>query len=664
LNGSYTINKNNPASSLNYRSFESAVSDLMYGSRTDGGVANGPGISSAVEFVVGKGSGPYEEQVMISAVTGTSASNTITFDGQGEWIEYQPKSTDRKFAFYFDGISYLTIRNLNIKLADLSGGRNIQIANESNYCVIEGCELVQEGNTNITYSAFISFCENDSFFVDGKKMPGSHFIIRNNTLSNNGMCPVNVGIYIGGIYQDTTHMQISIRNNKIRDFRTSAISAFHAPTLEVVGNDISHNFPIPGASFIDLSTLYQPVSVRVDSNYIHDVKYNNTYIHELIKNSSVYFSNAGEISIQHNRIVADSVSSNCYGITNLCAESDNGVKVFINHNEITLKLASLQLPYTTAGIKNTINDCSNIQSSEVIGNDIQIYGGATVFGVKQIFGNSICRGKNIIANNIVAVHDGRNITGVSLSSDAGSLNQVYYNTVAIDVSNSSSGSRTLLETIGGRFDIRNNILFGNLPSGSIYGIQTGSVNNLTVDHNSIFLDGSGNKAFVSGTSGLALDFNTFFKNFSEGNDIQVDPMFAGYSTGDLHTTNQFIQNFGEPVADITEDIYGNKRDAQTPDMGAIENATVSIAEINHNRDNNNFSVYPNPANGEIVISRSDISKVQIFILYDLEGKELARFELNIGNESEKFQLPDLASGLYLLRTISGNGSLSKKIRIM
>jgi hypothetical protein len=76
LSGTYTINPSAAASTSNYKTFASAVSDMVSGTRADGGTANGAGVSGAVTFNVSNGT--YTEQITIPAITGASATNRIT----------------------------------------------------------------------------------------------------------------------------------------------------------------------------------------------------------------------------------------------------------------------------------------------------------------------------------------------------------------------------------------------------------------------------------------------------------------------------------------------------------------------------------------------------------------------------------------------------------
>src|SRR5947209_1292385 len=77
LSGTYTIDPASSASSTNYKTITSAISDISSGTRSDGGTANGAGVSSSVIFKIADGT--YSAQYTIGSITGASSTNTITF---------------------------------------------------------------------------------------------------------------------------------------------------------------------------------------------------------------------------------------------------------------------------------------------------------------------------------------------------------------------------------------------------------------------------------------------------------------------------------------------------------------------------------------------------------------------------------------------------------
>lgn len=77
LSGTYTIDGSKSASSTNYKTFTAAVSDLVKGTRNDGGTPNGKGVTASVVFEVA--SGTYTERLSIRPISGTDTSKTVTF---------------------------------------------------------------------------------------------------------------------------------------------------------------------------------------------------------------------------------------------------------------------------------------------------------------------------------------------------------------------------------------------------------------------------------------------------------------------------------------------------------------------------------------------------------------------------------------------------------
>lgn len=80
LSGTYTINPGGTASSTNYQTLTSALSDLTAGTRADGGTPNGSGVSGPVILELDASYTCTTETfpLVLGAVTGASSTNTIT----------------------------------------------------------------------------------------------------------------------------------------------------------------------------------------------------------------------------------------------------------------------------------------------------------------------------------------------------------------------------------------------------------------------------------------------------------------------------------------------------------------------------------------------------------------------------------------------------------
>lgn len=67
---------------------------------------------------------------------------------------------------------------------------------------------------------------------------------------------------------------------------------------------------------------------------------------------------------------------------------------------------------------------------------------------------------------------------------------------------------------------------------------------------------------------------------------------------------------------------------------------------------NTFSVFPNPANGEIFVQSPDVFENTLFELYDLSGRTVARQPIQ--NPRQRVELFGLPGGSYFYRIISGD----------
>ncbi len=99
--GTYTINSLLATGGSNFQTFNDAIAALNCG------------IAGPIIFNVDAASGPYTEQVSIPAVTGTSAVNTITINGNGRTLQFTPVTANRH-VLKFNGGDYITVNNLNI----------------------------------------------------------------------------------------------------------------------------------------------------------------------------------------------------------------------------------------------------------------------------------------------------------------------------------------------------------------------------------------------------------------------------------------------------------------------------------------------------------------------------------------------------------------------
>ena len=147
LSGKYTINPSLSASATNYTSFNDAASDLLTGSRVSG-PASGPGVSGKVLFQVADGS--YNEQVEFSAISGASATNTVTFTSASAdsslVILYDGSShtsAATNYTLHITGASYLIFDRITIQSTSTgSYSTALKIDALSSFNTISHCQLL------------------------------------------------------------------------------------------------------------------------------------------------------------------------------------------------------------------------------------------------------------------------------------------------------------------------------------------------------------------------------------------------------------------------------------------------------------------------------------------------------------------------------------------
>ena len=120
MSGIYTIGGASP----DFVSFTEAI-DTM----------NSQGLAGAVTFNVR--TGIYNEQIIVSNVTGVSAVNTITFqseslDSSDVALSYSAGSTFR-YTLLLDGAQYVTFQHMTIQATNTSYGRVVEIMNNADF---------------------------------------------------------------------------------------------------------------------------------------------------------------------------------------------------------------------------------------------------------------------------------------------------------------------------------------------------------------------------------------------------------------------------------------------------------------------------------------------------------------------------------------------------
>jgi hypothetical protein len=120
LNGAYTINSLLPTGGTNFASFGVFAATI-----------NTAGVSGPVNVVVTLGGTPYVEQCEFVAIAGTSATNTITINGNANTITFGGGTTANPHTIRLNGTDYLYINNL---IVEGTNGTNAMALHMYNGC--------------------------------------------------------------------------------------------------------------------------------------------------------------------------------------------------------------------------------------------------------------------------------------------------------------------------------------------------------------------------------------------------------------------------------------------------------------------------------------------------------------------------------------------------
>jgi len=206
LNGIYTVDSLSPSSVTNFQSFLDLADSL-----------EALGVSGPVTINVVPGSGPYLGTFEFDGddVTGVSAANSITINGNGEEIVGNTRAVD------IDEVSYLTFRNVVFRTTSTGNSQTVRFGSSVDNLIIDSCEII--GVTNP--GAFPSNQSNYLELTGGAGLFNGNEDITNVQITN---CKLwNGGTAGAGAYtalvlnqpnSNSDDQNILISNNEILDF--------------------------------------------------------------------------------------------------------------------------------------------------------------------------------------------------------------------------------------------------------------------------------------------------------------------------------------------------------------------------------------------------------------------------------------------------------------
>ncbi|SHI97656.1 Por secretion system C-terminal sorting domain-containing protein [Mesonia phycicola] len=442
LTGTYNI-----GATGDYATISAAIADL-----------NTCGISSAVTFNLMSGSGPYNEQLVLNEVTGASATNTITFNGNGETVTSTTDSSNRNL-FLLDGADYVTLNNFNFVTQDVDYNFVIQLTNGANF------NSITNNTIDLTSAIADSGSDNAGIVVSGSLTSAV-------TDGNSGNVTITGNAIIGGYYgisisgeSTGSAMNNTISNNVIQDFYYYGIYNNDVENTTISGNDIHRENRANVSSFYALYFTGNGGGNIIDANMIHDA-----FTSEPTATSTAYTiyhtltdAAAGNANVVSNNIIynINGVGGTNYGIYN---SGSDGVHYY--HNTI-----SLDFQGATSGTTRGFYQTGSASDIEFINNIISITRGGT--------GTKYCLYFNTAASSIISNNNVLYINASAGTNHLGYLGSAQ--TTLLDWQTATSGDANSLDA---------DPIFGGASTGQL-SPNNGAIDNLGTPLTVVTLDING-----------------------------------------------------------------------------------------------------------------------------------------------------------------------------
>ncbi|MFC5270636.1 T9SS type A sorting domain-containing protein [Adhaeribacter terreus] len=241
LTGTYTINKNTAATATNFTSFSSAVQAI-----------SSCGISGPVVFNVVAGSGPYNEKISIGSIPNTSATNTVTFNGNGNILTSGLASTDGMIKL--SGTKYMRFNNLILNADPNSlNGSGIYLTNGAQFNNFVGNTVsLSTTTTSTSYGIQLNTGANTNNVFQNNIIKGGYYGVYN---YGSSATPVSNNQYI---------------NNQIRDPYYYGMYFYYGSNNLIEGNDISRSTRTNGSYMYGMYFSTASTGNTISKNRIHN----------------------------------------------------------------------------------------------------------------------------------------------------------------------------------------------------------------------------------------------------------------------------------------------------------------------------------------------------------------------------------------------------------
>lgn len=300
LNGTYTIGGTSP----DFSNFNQAITAL-----------NTNGICGPVIFNIRPGT--YTGQQIIPAISGSSDTNTITFqseNGDSSSVIIQSSATPSyNFVIKLDGADNIRFSHLTINNTSSSSGNIFNFANSANNFAITNCQtstasgsatsFIYTGTISVNYIFENNFIRNGNrgIYYIGDTTTANHFVIRGNVFQDQ----TNVGVYVKGVTSP------KIMKNTIKSSVSSStyigLQVYNCiDTVIIEKNNVEFNSGVGIAIWGSRGGL--SANILCSNNRINGLGTSSAA-------SGMEISSTKYLKVYHNTIIANGTSTNTYAVT-------------------------------------------------------------------------------------------------------------------------------------------------------------------------------------------------------------------------------------------------------------------------------------------------------------------------------------------------------------
>lgn len=340
--GTYTIDKNAPASATNFTSFTSAAGTLNTG-----------GITGTVTINVVAASGPYNEQVTINNIPGASASSPVTINGNNQELNFNNTSAGSLHIIGLNNTKHLVLNNLRIKSLNSSYGAGIIFTNNSDSNTIQGCaiDMSSISGTSSSTSAGIAFSGSFGSVVSGGASTGAANLIANNTIDGGAGNGCYYGIIINATNSSNpVYSHNKVIGNTVRDFYNYGIYLANSTRASIKNNTIYRPTKAIPSSFYGITIANGSQADTIENNLIYQPHANTPNQSNTVY--GIYISSAAS-DITTPSLIKNNVINNLRGAGSVYGISNNATAyVKIYHNTVNISDLTSNSSSLTYGIHN------------------------------------------------------------------------------------------------------------------------------------------------------------------------------------------------------------------------------------------------------------------------------------------------------------------------